>query len=111
MEREFIHTTGFESDWKDLKLGDEELRQLESILLKHPKIGVEVDDVPGLRKMRLAIRSKGKRGGARVLYVDYEIKEKIILIMAYAKSEKDDLTGAEANAMRRYVKILKEVYK
>lgn len=40
-------------------------------------------------------KGKGKRGGARVIYVDVELKETIYLVNVYSKDEKADLTPDE----------------
>ena len=53
-------------------------------------------------------KGKGKRGGARVIYVDIELKETIYFINVYTKDEKDDLTEEEKKAFRAVVRILKE---
>ena len=54
-------------------------------------------------------KGKGKRGGARVIYVDIEIKEIIYFINVYTKNEKDDLNEDEKKAFKAMIKILKEV--
>lgn len=53
-------------------------------------------------------KGKGKRGGARVIYIDVEIKEIIYFINVYSKNEKDNLTEDEKKAFKALVKILKE---
>ena len=56
--------------------------------------------------MRFALEGHGKSGGVRVIYVDFVVKEKLYLITAYPKSEKDNLTKAERNELKRLVQIL-----
>lgn len=60
---------------------------MENILLEDPKAGDAIKGTGGLRKLRVPMESKGKgkRGGARVLYVDIELKEKSILSMYTAR--------------------------
>lgn len=53
-------------------------------------------------------KGKGTRGGARVIYVDIELKETIYFVNVYAKDEQDDLTEEEKKAFKAVVKILKE---
>ncbi len=43
----------------------------------------------GVRKMRFAFEDRGKSGSVRVIYIDFEVYEKIFLLTAYPKSEKD----------------------
>ena len=111
MNRTFIEVPTFTKKWHELGLTDEELRNLENVLLENPKAGDAIQGTGGLRKIRVSMESKGKgkRGGARVIYVDIEVKETIYFINVYTKNEKDDLTEDEKKAFKTMVKILKEV--
>lgn len=60
----------------------------------------------GVRKMRFAFEDRGKSGSVRVIYIDFEVYEKIFLLTAYPKSEKDNLSKAERNEFRQIVEIL-----
>ena len=111
MNRTFIEVPMFTKKWHELGLTDEELRNLENVLLENPKAGDAIQGTGGLRKIRVSMESKGKgkRGGARVIYVDIEVKETVYFINVYIKNEKDDLTEDEKKAFKTMVKILKEV--
>lgn len=110
MTRTFIETPTFTTKWKDLGLTDENLKGLQEILLENPKLGDTISHTGGLRKIRIPMenKGKGKRGGARVIYIDIDIKETIYLINVYSKDEKADLTPDEKSALKAVVKILKE---
>ena len=56
--------------------------------------------------MRFAFEHRGKSGSIRVIYIDFEVYEKIYLLTAYPKNEKDNLTKAERNELRELVEIL-----
>ena len=58
--------------------------------------------------MRFAFEDRGKSGSARVIYVDFEVYDKIYLITAYPKNEKDNLTKEERNELRQLMDILKK---
>ena len=109
MNRTFIEVPIFIKKWKELGLTDENLRELQNILLENPKAGKIIQGTGGLRKIRIPMDEKGKRGGARVLYVDIELKESIYFVNVYSKNEKEDLTEDEKKAFKAVVKILKEV--
>lgn len=98
----------FTRKWKELGLTDENLRDLQNILLENPKSGEIIQGTGGIRKIRIPVENKGKRGGGRVIYVDIEIKETIYFINVYAKNEKDDLTEDEKKAFKAMVNFLKE---
>ena len=110
MNRTFIEVPMFTKKWKELGLTDDNLRDLENILLNDPKTGEAIQGTGGIRKIRISMdnRGKGKRGGARVIYVDVELKETVYFINVYTKDEKDDLTEDEKKAFKAVVKILKE---
>lgn len=85
---------------------DTDLRRLQEELLVNPDVGKVMQGTGGVRKMRFAFERHGKSGGVRVIYVDFVVKEKLYLITAYPKSEKDNLTKAERNELKRLVQIL-----
>jgi hypothetical protein len=64
----------------------------------------------GLRKMRSvdSRRGKGKRGGARVIYLHIEESDQIHLITVYGKDQKDDLSDGDKKLYRELVRILKD---
>ena len=77
--------------------------------MEDPKsAGDVIPGTGGLRKIRMAAKGHGKRGGARVIYVDIEVKESIYLLNVYGKNEKKDLTPAEKNALKAAVIVLQE---
>ena len=110
MNRTFIEVPMFTKKWQMLGLSDDDLKALEEELLNDPKVGDAIKGTGGIRKIRIPMESKGKgkRGGARVIYVDIELKETIYFINVYTKDEKDDLTEEEKKAFKAVVKILKE---
>ncbi len=110
MNRTFIEVPTFTRKWHELGLTDNNLRDLQNILLNDPKYGDNIQGTGGLRKIRVPMenKGKGKRGGARVLYIDIEMKEKIYFINVYTKDEKSDLTPDEKKAFKAVIKVLKE---
>ena len=107
MTRTFIELPLFRSKWEDLGLNDDDLKRLQVELLADPKVGAVMRGTGGVRKMRFAFEQRGKSGSIRVIYVDFEVYEKIYLITAYTKSEKDNLTDKERNEIHRLIDILK----
>ena len=43
-----------------------------------------------------------------MIYVDFEVHEKLYLLTAYPKNEKDNLSKAERNTLKQLVGILKQ---
>ena len=103
MTRTFVELPIFRSRWKELGLNDDDLRRLQEELLADPKVGAIMKGTGGVRKMRFAFEQRGKSGSLRVIYVDFEVYEKIFLITAYPKSEKDNLSNSERNEIRQMI--------
>lgn len=81
----------------------QELHQL-AILLKHnPEQGVAIGN--GCYKIRLAVASKGKgkSGGARIITHLQIVKNNIILLSIYDKSEQEDITDVELKALLKLI--------
>lgn len=108
MTRSFIELPLFRSKWEDLGLTDKDLRRLQENLLADPKVGAVMKGTGGVRKMRFAFEHRGKSGSIRVIYIDFEVYEKIYLLTAYTKNEKDNLTEGEQNELRRLIDILRK---
>jgi hypothetical protein len=53
----------------------------------------------------------GKSGGIRVLYVDFIFYEKICMFDLFTKAEKENLSKAEKNALKKAVKVIGEEFK
>ena len=108
MKRIFVELPIFRARWKDMGLTDDDLARLQRELLEDPKVGPVMKGTGGVRKMRFAFEDRGKSGSARVIYVDFEVYDKIYLITAYPKNEKDNLTKEERNELRQLMEILKK---
>ena len=108
MIRTFIEVPLFTKRWKDMGLGDDELKALQIMLLKNPEVGAVMEGTGGVRKLRFAVSNRGKSRGVRVCYTDFEDYEVTYLITAFEKKEQENLTMEEKNILKRLVKSLKE---
>lgn len=88
-------------------IGAEGIEALALYLINHPDAGNVITGAGGVRKMRWAARSKGKRGGARIIYVHIVVAARIYLLRCYTKNIKTDLTGLERKELRRIAAQLK----
>ncbi|EEQ05114.1 hypothetical protein yberc0001_36860 [Yersinia bercovieri ATCC 43970] len=50
----------------------------------------------------------GKSGGIRVIYYYLTREGEIYLLIAYPKSEKDNLTNSEKNQLRKVIEAIEE---
>jgi hypothetical protein len=102
----FIETPTFTKLINDL-LDDDEYRTLQNNLSNDPESGDLIKGGGGIRKVRFAVQGRGKSGGIRVIYYFMKDKDNIIMLLAYPKSKKDNLTDKETEILRDLVKELK----
>lgn len=106
MTRTFVMTPEFDTAWSKMGLNDTDLRKLQHELLMYPDSGDMIRGTHGCRKIRVAFENKGKSGSARVIYVNFLSFEKIYLLTAYPKNEKENLSKQESNDIKELVKSL-----
>ena len=85
-------------------LKDEEYRALQAALLRRPEQGSLIPGSGGLRKIRWATRTGGKRGGCRIIYYWDGKSETFYMLFIYAKSEREDLTRDQIKMLGRIVR-------
>ena len=108
MKREFVMTQAFDRSWSAMGMDDNDLAELQVTLLFDPGAGDVIPGTGGARKIRVNAKDHGKRGGARVIYVDIVILEEIYLLLAYPKNEQTNLTDDQKKTIRQLMKSLKE---
>ena len=106
LSRIFVELPSFMARWKSLGLDDTDLLRFEIELINNPKVGAVLKGTGGVRKIRFAFEDRGKSGSVRVIYIDFEVYEKIFLLTAYAKSDQANLTKKERNDLRGLVELL-----
>jgi hypothetical protein len=75
--------------------------EFQSYRKGNPLSGDVIEGTGGLRKVRVAAKGKGKRGGARVIYFHVSRDHQIRLLLIYAKGVKDDLNAQEKAILRK----------
>jgi hypothetical protein len=79
---------------------DEEREDSVNMIAADPKCGEVMQGTGGVRKVRVALSGRGKRGGARVIYFYHDDGMPLYLLAVFAKNEKDNLSKAERNALK-----------
>ena len=70
-----------------------------------PQTGDTIPGTSGLRKTRVPLAGRGKRGGARV--ISYFVADRAVyLLLAYAKNRQGDLTPDQTRMLARLVESL-----
>lgn len=98
----FIETPVFTKQITSL-LDDADYRQLQVTLALKPRAGDIIRGSCGLRKIRWAVRGRGKSGGIRAIY--YLVADgEIYFLFAYAKNKQEDLDSGQLRLLRNLVK-------
>ncbi len=88
-------------------INDDEFLHLQNEILASPKVGAVIQGTGGLRKIRVASKGKGKRGGARVIYYYFDNFKRFYLLTIYAKNEVTDLSPGERQQLKTFMEAWK----
>jgi hypothetical protein len=111
MKKYFIETNSFMGWVAEQPIEwDAEYAALQRRLMENPESGKVMKGCGGLRKVRLSDpkRGKGKRGGARVIYLHIPEADCVCLIDAYGKGEKEDLSAQERAVLAQLADIARQ---
>ena len=105
MRAVFIELPAFERN-REIYLDDAGFGLLQQTLMANPDAGEVIQGTGGLRKLRFsdARRSKGKRGGLRVVYYHWTGGPEFWLFTLYDKDEMADLTPRQREALKERMK-------
>lgn len=84
-------------------LSDEEYAAFQSRIAAHPDLGALIRGGGGIRKVRVAVGSPGKSGGARIIYYWAVRKDLILPLYAYPKNVAGDLTPKQVSQLAKVV--------
>lgn len=105
MKAVFVELPAFDR-YRDKYLDDDSFRRLQDALMVNPVAGDLIEGSGGLRKLRFrdSRRSKGKRGGLRVIYYYWTGGPEFWLFTLYGKDETSDLTSKQRAELKERVK-------
>jgi hypothetical protein len=89
-------------------LSDEDYGAFQFRLAANPGLGARIKGGGGIRKIRMAVGSRGKPGGARVIYYWAARSDLILLLYAYSKNVSADLNSKQ---VAQLAKVVKEEFK
>ena len=105
-----VETPRYQADAERLFTVDEQVAIVD-LVASDPQSGVVIPGGSGIRKVRVGLGGRGKRGGARVIYLFGGDDVPVFLLAAFAKNEKSDLTPAERSAMGKAVAAMLANYR
>jgi hypothetical protein len=102
---EIVRTKPFDRDMRRVGATDADVAALIAELAENPQAGDVIQGLRGVRKVRFGLPSRriGKRGGGRAVYYVIETADALILLKAYAKNEKADLTDQDRKTLLQIV--------
>ena len=105
MKAVFIELPAFERH-RDDYLDDDGFARLQVELMVNPVAGDLIEGTGGLRKLRFkdSRRSKGKRGGLRVIFYYWTGGPEFWLFTLYDKGEMSDLTPKQRATLKEIIK-------
>jgi hypothetical protein len=104
-----VETPQFAARAKSRMTADEVDNTID-LISADPLCGDLIQGTGGVRKVRFAVKSKGKRGGVRIVYYYYNEILPTFLLTVFAKREKDTLAMAERNSLAKLVRWLRDNY-
>ena len=101
----FIETSVLTKQIKSL-LDDDQYSEFQALLVANPEAGRLIKGAGGLRKIRWKdpVRQKGKRGGIRIIYFYRLHIGQILLLTAYDKNHRSDLSASQKQIFREIVR-------
>lgn len=76
-------------------MNEPEREHIVDMVAANPTAGVVIKGTGGLRKMRIPLQGRGKRGGGRVVYWFHSEHYPVVLMLMFAKNDAEDLTNDE----------------
>jgi hypothetical protein len=99
-------TKSFSEDIDAMLSRDERDAVIEGIAAD-PDGGDLIQGTGGLRKRRIALPGRGKRGGARLITLNLGDRFPVYALFLYAKNEREDLSPDQRKMLRRLVDAIK----
>ncbi|HUJ03430.1 MAG TPA: hypothetical protein VLW75_07335 [Rhizomicrobium sp.] len=96
-----VRTIRYSRDLRKLKASAADVERMERSIAARPESGAVIQGLKGVRKARFRIGNRGKSGGGRAIYYVLMANTTIIMITAYAKAEKNDLSPDDRKAILR----------
>ena len=92
-------------------LSDDQYKDLQNRLVENPLQGAVIPGLGGLRKVRVALPGRGKRGSARIIFLAIIDACAMFMFYAYSKGDVSDMTSAQKKRVRQLVEEIKAEYK
>lgn len=112
MQRKLLTVVETPSYLRDAEraLSEAEREKIVAMLAADPTCGDLIKQGGGIRKLRVPIEGRGKRGGGRVIYFYHNETFPVFALAFFAKNDRADLRDKQRNALAAFVKHLTKTY-
>lgn len=100
----------FRKDAEEAGMTEEEIYDLVGKLAANPEDGDVIKGTGGCRKVRVAGKGRGKRGGYRTITFFSGQNLPLFLITVFSKGECEDLSQSERNSLAKLTSQIVEAY-
>ena len=104
-----IETPSFLRDAKKI-MSDVDREDLVNFLAYNPKVVTVIKGTGGVRKIRWTREDAGKSGGLRIIYFFHSEEIPLFALNVFAKNEKENISQAERNELKKLTSILVNNY-
>ena len=91
-------------------MNEAERTAVVNMIASNPTAGDLIQGTGGLRKVRVPLRGRGKRGGGRVITFFCDSDMPVFLIAAYAKNDRNDLDQKQRSAAKALTQAIRAQY-
>ena len=102
-----VAETGIFAEDIDALLSSEEREAVITNIAADPAGGDLIPGTGGLRKRRIALPGRGKRGGARVITLHLGEAFPVYAVFVFAKNDRDDMSPQQRRVLLRLVDDIK----
>lgn len=103
-----VRTKRYTKDMRRIGASSADMAALEQSIASNPTAGDVIQGLGGVRKIRFGIGGRGKRGGGRAIYFLMLSDDTALMLTAYAKNEKSDLSEADRKAILALLKEMED---
>jgi len=111
VKKTVIETSLFIAAAKEAGISDHLRQFMVETIADDPMAGDIMKGTGGCRKVRFAGRGKGKSGGYRTIHYNGADDVPVLMMAVIAKGEKDNLSQAERNELRKALADYEEEYR
>ncbi|MFA5121426.1 type II toxin-antitoxin system RelE/ParE family toxin [Zavarzinia sp.] len=105
----FVRTRRYLRDLAAMKAAPADVEALERAIATNPSAGAVIPGLQGLRKIRFALAGRGKCGGGRAIYFLRLTEDLVIMLFAYSKSDREDLSQEQRKAALKLLAELEDM--